>query len=400
MRICLASIHPRLLSGQIDSLSGLARGLRDRGHEVALVSAFSEDDLLDERRAFSEAAEPGHLVPRLARLSRIWKGIESEAARADVVQLNLPTPSFTPLANMLQRRIKAPLVVGFEAHLIGLGEVLAHGRLFTAPKFYLPRLLINNRGVARLGGFHAAHYVVAGGYQAAELLRVGVPFERVSAIPTLFDSARLNGDSSEVPSNFPRQGPVIGYVGHFNHVKGVDVLVRSFSQIQARIPTARLALAWSGLGDAAPVKKAIAESRLAEQIDILGRVSVSAMLSRCDLAVLPYRLTIGQAAYPGLVLEAMAVGVPLVTSDLPLLRELVAGDELASLARPDDPADLAEKAYQLLSNPEAGRRMVERQREAIRSRLDPTSLVERYEELYAKVITAAVRGQTGVLRAA
>jgi len=398
MRVCLASIHPRLLSGQIDSLVALGRGLRDRGHEVVLVSAFAEQDLLDEQRAFGEAAEPGHLIPRLARLSRIWSGIEQEAATADVVHLNLPTPSFTPLANLLQRRIKKPLVVGFEAHLIRLGDVAPHGRWLAAPKFYVPRLFVNNRGVARLGGFQAAHYVVASGYQAQELLRAGAPFDRISAIPTLFDWARLSGDGGGTPPAIPEGGPVIGYIGHFNHVKGVDVLIRALPRIRARFPEAKVVLAWSGLGDAGPVKKAIAETGMADQIQILGRVSVGDMFARCDLAVLPYRLTIGQAAFPGLVLEAMAVGIPLVTSDLPLLRELVAEEELALLARPEDPSDLADKVCQLLTDRVTAREMVERQRAAIRTRLDPTALVERYEELYAKVITDAVQRQTSLLR--
>ncbi|HEX5416523.1 MAG TPA: glycosyltransferase family 4 protein [Chloroflexota bacterium] len=398
MRICLASIHPRLLSGQIDSLTALARGLRDNGHDVALVSAFAEQDLLDERRAFGEAAEPGQLLPRLARLSRIWSGIERAAETADLVHLNLPTPSFTPLANLLQHRIKKPLIVGFEAHLICLGDVLPHGRWLASPKFYLPRLLVNNRGIARAGGFQAAHYVVASGYQAEELLRAGAPFDRISAIPTLFDWARLAGDGGAARVALPTGQPLIGYIGHFNHVKGVDVLIRALPRIRERFPGVQLALAWSGLGEEGPVKRAIAATGLADQVQVLGRVSVAEMFSRCDLAVLPYRLTIGQAAFPGLVLEAMAVGTPLVTTDLPLLRELVAEEELALLARPEDPSDLADKVCQLLANQTEARAMVERQRAAIRTRLDPTVLVERYEELYAKVVSDAARRQTSLLR--
>ena len=42
MRIALASIHPRALSGQIEGLVGLAQALQDNGHTVKLVSAFSD----------------------------------------------------------------------------------------------------------------------------------------------------------------------------------------------------------------------------------------------------------------------------------------------------------------------------------------------------------------------
>src|SRR5689334_23172957 len=100
MRICLASIHPRLLSGQIDALAGLARALRARGHQVRVVSAFAEEDLLNPRRAFGAAADAGHLAPRMARILGIVRQLEAASAEADVVHLNLPTPSFSLLADV------------------------------------------------------------------------------------------------------------------------------------------------------------------------------------------------------------------------------------------------------------------------------------------------------------
>lgn len=43
MKIGLASLHPRQLSGQIESLVALARALEQRGCMVRLASAFDED---------------------------------------------------------------------------------------------------------------------------------------------------------------------------------------------------------------------------------------------------------------------------------------------------------------------------------------------------------------------
>jgi glycosyltransferase involved in cell wall biosynthesis len=399
MRICIASIHPRLLSGQIDSLVGLARLLRERGHDVSIVSAFADVDLLDAERAFGVAAEAGHLVPRLTRLLSIGQALDREARRADLIHLNLPTPSFGVLANILQARSGRPVVVGFEAHLPNPLDIFRRSYVRAAPRFYLPRLLINNRLLAGLGGFAAAHYVVASQYQVNELVSLGAPADRVSAIPNLFDAVRLAGVGGRQPtSERPGRGCArIGYVGHFNHVKGVDLLVRALPFIREAHPNARLALAWSGLGDAGPVRRAIAEAGVSEQVELVGRVSVAAFLAECDVCVLPYRLTMGQAAFPGLVLEAMAAGVPLVTTDLPLLRELLQDDGLALLAQPESPADLARQVSQLLDDPAGARRMVARQRRAIATRLSPAILVRRYEELYERVLSPEPAGQAGLL---
>jgi colanic acid/amylovoran biosynthesis glycosyltransferase len=115
---------------------------------------------------------------------------------------------------------------------------------------------------------------------------------------------------------------------------------------------------------------------------VIGRVPVSGLLRQVDLFALPYRLTIGQAAYPGLVLEAMATGVPMVTTDHPLLRELIEPGKEAELAKPEDSADLAQSIVRLLDNPVQRMSMLEAQRNLMRSAFDPDRLAARYEEIY------------------
>ena len=71
MRICLASIHPRRLSGQIESLVALARELEGLGHATMVVTAF-EDNLLFRRNGVSpeQRGDRGSLLGKLARLLR------------------------------------------------------------------------------------------------------------------------------------------------------------------------------------------------------------------------------------------------------------------------------------------------------------------------------------------
>jgi glycosyltransferase involved in cell wall biosynthesis len=102
--------------------------------------------------------------------------------------------------------------------------------------------------------------------------------------------------------------------------------------------------------------------------------------------VLPYRLTIGQGAFPDLVLEAMSVGVPLVTSDLPLLRELVEDGRTALLTRPRDPAAVASAVARLVQEPAIGASMVEMQQALMSQSLSPSALAARYLDLYHEVL--------------
>ncbi len=385
MQVCLVSIHPRLLSGQINSLVGLAHALRAHGHQVRLVTAFAEARLLDPDRVYGPEAHAGLLPAKMARVFRIIKRLHHAAAGADVVHLNLPTPAFSFVGDLVQQVLNRPIVVGFEAHLLA-GADYCHLPIRQAPTFYLPWLTMNNPLLARLSPFSAARYVVASQLQAEELRSLGAPTDRIAIIPNLIDRQRVAAEAEADLDGveWPHDGPVLSYIGHFNHVKGVDVLIRAFPRVLQAYPTARLLIAWSGLGPATPIAQAIAASGAGERIQVLGRVPVGAVLRRSSAFVLPYRLTIGQAAYPGLVLEALASGVPLVTSDLPLLRELGEPGEVAELARPEDPEDLARTIVRLLADPSHQAAMVARQRALVRNSFDPDSLVRRYEEVYGQ----------------
>ena len=385
MRVCLVSIHPRLLSGQINSLIGLAHALRDRGHQVRLVTAFAEARLLDSDRVYGPEAHAGLLPAKLARIGKIIKRLQHDAQDADVVHLNLPTPAFSFVGDLVQAMLNRPIVVGFEAHLLA-GSDYRRLPVRQAPNFYLPWVAINNHLTARLSRFSAAQYVVASQLQADELQGLGAPAERIRVIPNLIDLQRIREDTDyEVDGvDWSEDGPVISYIGHFNHVKGVDVLIRAFPRVLENHPNARLLIAWSGLGPATPIAQAIEASGASDRIQVIGRVPVGAVLRHSTAFVLPYRFTIGQAAYPGLVLEALASGVPLVTSDLPLLRELGEPGEVAELARPEDPADLARAILRLLDDPQHRAGMVTRQQALVNQSFDPDVLVRRYEDVYGQ----------------
>jgi glycosyltransferase involved in cell wall biosynthesis len=391
LRVCLASIHPRALSGQIEALVGLAAELGRRGHRVRVVSAFPEAELLGGDRLRLADGDRGALLPKVARIRRILGRLAEAAQDADLLHVNLPTPAFSLLADYLRARIDCPLVVGYEAHLAPTAELLRRRRLLGAPAFYLPRLLINNRLVARMTVHRADRYVVSSWLQADELVATGTPAERIEVVPNAIDLAKLR----RRPRSEARRalglpdGRLVVYVGHYHHIKGADVLAEAFGRVAQAVKDARLVLAWSGLGASAPVERALARGGAADRVVRLGRVDVGLLLSAADVVALPYRMTIGQAAFPGLVLEAMAVGAPLVTTDLPLLAEMVADGRTALLCRPDDPAALAERIVRLLDDRRLAASMGAAQAAAMAQRFAPARIAAEHERIYEDVIHAA-----------
>jgi glycosyltransferase involved in cell wall biosynthesis len=168
-------------------------------------------------------------------------------------------------------------------------------------------------------------------------------------------------------------------------------LLEAFALLRQAVPEAHLVLAWSGIGDAAPVRRVLARTGLAGHVTVLGRVPPAAVLSACDVLALPYRTSMGQAAFPALVLEAMYLGVPLATTDLPLLRELVEPGRTAVLAAPGDVASLAAALRHLLTQPRLRAGMAAAQQQVMAERLDPRLVATQYAQLYTAILARKAR---------
>lgn len=380
-----------MLSGQIEALIALRAGLEARGHTVRVVSAFQPSQLQEERRWDRDYGDSRGIAPRVGRIAGLVRAVVEGARGFDVLHFNLPTPAFGSVADVVQLTARAPVVVGYEAHLADVPA--AATRLRAAAPFYAPRIVVNNGLVSRLTMRRASRYVVSSEYQRRELLALGYQDEKVVVIPNLIDSTKLRRwDRGEARRalGLPA-GPLVAFVGHFHDVKGHDVLIEAFVAVRRAVPEAWLALAWSGIGSRHEVRVAVDRAGIAARVIELGRLDVGQLFSAADVVALPYRFSIGQAAYPGTVLEAMTIGVPLVTSSLPLLEELTEAGRTALLARPGDVEDLAAKIIRLLKEPSVGADLVAAQRTMMAGRFEPAVLLDRYLAVYGQVAGEGAR---------
>ncbi|HEY3116630.1 MAG TPA: glycosyltransferase family 4 protein [Chloroflexota bacterium] len=394
MKICVASIHPRLLSGQIEGVVALAKSLERLGHEVKLVSVFG-DELTNARPERPDEGSGQGLAPRLLQIGAVLKKIVAEARCSDVLQLNLPTPAFAGVADVLRELAHRPTVVGFEAHLANVPGALR--RVPMAPEFYLPRVLVNNGIVARLAPRRAERYIVSSEWQRTELERLGFASERISVIPNLVIEDKLKPwakDEARADLGLP-DGPLIGYIGHYHDVKGHDVLIEALRIMRANLPAGssapRLVMAWSGIGSPQRVQAQLARAGLRDAVIQLPKVNVGQFFSALDVLALPYRFTLGQAAFPGTVLEAMAVGVPLVTSRLPLLEEIVEHEGTGLLAEPGDAASLAGQISRLLADRGLAEQVGAQAKSVYRERFDPQRVAQEYVAAYEEVLAREAR---------
>mgnify|MGYP001439718761 CR=1 FL=1 len=387
MRLCLASLHPRVLSGQIDSLTGLGRALSRRGNAVRLVTPFDTGDLLS--RALTDLDTGPHT---LAGASKAMFGaiprVLQASHDADVLHLALPTPAFGWVGDVVRSVSRIPVVVTFEGHLANASQLVEALHRPRSLKSRLPLWLVNNGLFGRLSVHCCQRYVVSSEYQRQELIALGVPGDRIAVITNVVENSKLQSSDPRWARNslgLPPDRPTIGYVGHFNDVKGVDLLAEAFvSLVGEHGRDVELALAWSGQGDVEPIRRRLAP--YSSHVTWLGKVHVGSFLSAIDVLALPYRSTAGQGAFPSLVLEALHAGRPLVTTALPLLEEIAMNEQVALLAPPERPDLLADQLDRLLSSEDLRRDMSRKQIRMAHQRFAPDRVAPHYEALYSALV--------------
>jgi glycosyltransferase involved in cell wall biosynthesis len=163
----------------------------------------------------------------------------------------------------------------------------------------------------------------------AELTAAGYDPVRIVALP--------NGVPVPEPPWRPRPGwraaPHAVFVGRLAAEKGLDTLVAAWPHVRARFPDARLTLIGEG-----PERPALVE--LVRRLGLAGAVELpgpaldpTAALRAADLFVLPSR----EEGMSIALLEAMALGIPLVASAIAGNRRLVHDCHHGRLAPVDDP---------------------------------------------------------------
>jgi glycosyltransferase involved in cell wall biosynthesis len=204
----------------------------------------------------------------------------------------------------------------------------------------------------------------------------GISLEPFSRLPSRRE-ARQALDWSE-------SGPVIGTVARLSEGKGHEDLLHAFELIGKACPGARLVIVGDG-PTRALVEKQIADRGLRGTVEMLGeRRDVPAILAALDL----FALASCDEGLPVTILEAMAAGLPVVTTNVGGIPQAVVEGETGLLVPPRSPAALAEAAVRVLKDTDLARRLGLAGRKRILEQFDSRLMVSRYESLYLELLGA------------
>lgn len=184
-----------------------------------------------------------------------------------------------------------------------------------------------------------------------------------------------------------RHGKVsVSYFGHVTSGKGLIEAIKAMSQLPNDRFSKRVFLSTKSNRAARFIR------RFDEDIEVRWKCDdIVKDYSSTDILIAPFRHTAASIANPFVVLEAMACGCAVVTSDLPYLREICGRS--ARYIRPYHPEDIVEVCKGLTSKDIA--RMGRIARDRITERYDVKEALKAYENLYKELSIGVKRHERG-----
>ncbi|MBK8267408.1 MAG: glycosyltransferase family 4 protein [Planctomycetes bacterium] len=185
------------------------------------------------------------------------------------------------------------------------------------------------------------------------------------------------------------------FVGRFDRHKGGDVMIDAMAGIKPHRPNCRLDFAGPDPGLVDPKGN---RTQLGEYIsNRLGDVLNNECVNQLGMQPADRLRTLRRSAsvtvvcsryenFPMAALEAMALGCPVVGTNVGGIPEIIQHERNGLLCRPDDPQDLCEKILTLLENPQLAERLGHQAALDVQDRYHPDVIAQKTLDYYDRVL--------------
>jgi glycosyltransferase involved in cell wall biosynthesis len=211
--------------------------------------------------------------------------------------------------------------------------------------------------------------------------------ERVVVIPRGRDP-RLLGEPSEARRRAVREAlgaredsELVLAAGRQELPKGHRYLVEAAATLHR--PRTQILVAGREGGESPALRELVLKLGLEGRVSFLGyREDVADLLAASDVFVMP---SVREGS-PGALIEAMAMAVPIVASDLPTIREILEHERSALLVPPRDPVAIAAAIDRLLDDPELRTKLATEARGLFQNRFTIAAIADRMVDLYRETL--------------
>lgn len=393
MRILMISdvYFPRI-TGVSTSIQTFARAFIDKGHAVTLIApdyAAGGGQTLPE--PFEVLRIPSRYLvidpeDRMLR-PRALRRHDALLASRGYDLIHIQTPFFAHYLGLgLAKRLGLPVVESYHTFF----EQYLHHYVPFVPTSWMQRLA-RSFSTAQCNDVDALAVPSQAMLDVLKQYGVKTP---ASVIPTGIELVQFSqGDGARFRErwNIPAERPVLIHVSRLAFEKNIDFILRMLARVKTAVPDVLLVFAGEG-----PARRRL--EALASQLGLTDNTLFTGYLERdgsledcyCAGVALVFA---SRTETQGLVLlEAMALGVPVVSTAVMGTKEVLAGGDGALIAE-DDEQDFAEKAIRVLTDPTLRAHLSVEAIEHARSWSAPV-LADRMLDFYAAVIARRIPGPT------
>ena len=181
---------------------------------------------------------------------------------------------------------------------------------------------------------------------------------------------------------------VITFIGRLIYAKGVHDLIPVFADIERELNNLKLLIV--GYGHYKQELEKLAEKTYKEKILFLGRKNrkeIAEILSITDIFVNPSY----SEGLPTSVLEAGAIGLPIVATDVGGTREIIENYKTGLLVPPGDTKLLKEKIFELTEDKDLRRVLGENAHKITKEKFNWDVIAKKYEKIYGEVVEGNTR---------
>lgn len=282
-------------------------------------------------------------------------------------------------------RTKENVIGGFAAKLRGIKSVrTVHGATEFDGGIFNPRRMIFNT-LDRLSAYLAQQKIIAVSDELAVKLRAFFPEQKLTVIENSIDEEYVDACAREMVGK-PLDKNVfnVAFVGRFVPVKRVDLFYAIARRVIGSHPDGSIIFHMLGEG---PL---FDETRARLQADSLdGRLVLHGFVANPAPLIKQMDLLMFTSDHEGLpmtLLEAMTLGVPVLSRNLPTIRQVLCNGECGYVVNGEDVDEFAEVIGNIIANNTEARARAQRARQRIRDHYGIEANVQKYMTLYNSLL--------------
>jgi 1,2-diacylglycerol 3-alpha-glucosyltransferase len=376
---------PRV-NGVSTSIHTFRRELQSLGHDVVVIAPeYPQRALVEEEDIWRIASHGVPLDPEDRLMSgRELRGLPARLAAQSIDLVHIQTPFAAHYAGLrIARALGVPCVATYHTFF---EEYLHHYVPFA------PRALMRAaaRGISRRQCNQLDALIVPSRAMLSTLTGYGV-YPPMTILPTginLGDFSRGDGAAFRAKHGIPADRPLLVHIGRVAFEKNIDFLLQMLLHVRVRHPDVLLLIA--GEGPALPHLQSLARSLLLEDhVKFTGYLDRASDLLDCYRAGDIFAFASRTETQGLVLLEAMALGVPVVAIAEMGTMDILEAGEGALIAPPDERA-FSDAICRLLDSPSLRRQLAAAGRR-FAAHWSAARQAERLVDFYAGVIAARAR---------